>query len=147
MFDCKASNEDSHRLSLHRPQRSEPLMASSMHPEQISRKPSCSCGGGCPSCNAGRDGLKVSQPHDPAELEADRVAANVMSMPSSGSTRRSAISSPAPGGSINRKCTSCEDEDLPIRRKVLPTATVAAPSDSPVRDAVSDGGQPLGHET
>lgn len=45
-------------------------------PRGIQRKASCSCGGGCPKCQA-KD-LHVSQPNDVHELEADRVAEQVM---------------------------------------------------------------------
>ena len=42
------------------------------------RKSSCACGGGCPSCSESSGGLRVSQPHDAAEIEADRTAVRVM---------------------------------------------------------------------
>src|SRR5688572_20018292 len=45
------------------------------------RKSSCACGGGCPSCNSGSHGHRVSQPNDPAEIEADRMADRIMRMP------------------------------------------------------------------
>lgn len=47
----------------------------------IQRKASCACGGGCPVCQAKSNDLKVSQPNAPAEVEADRIADNVMQMP------------------------------------------------------------------
>src|ERR1700733_9715635 len=46
---------------------------SSFYQPVIYRKASCACGGGCPSCQEKSD-LKVSHPHDPAEIEADRIA-------------------------------------------------------------------------
>ena len=39
-------------------------------------KAGCSCGGGCPACTS----LSVAPAHDPAELEADRVADQAMRM-------------------------------------------------------------------
>jgi hypothetical protein len=45
------------------------------------RKASCPCGGGCPACPAKSSDLKVSQPNDPAEIEADQIADKVMRMP------------------------------------------------------------------
>jgi hypothetical protein len=42
------------------------------------RKASCACGGGCPSCNSNSGSLRVSQPDEPAEIEADRMADQVM---------------------------------------------------------------------
>ena len=50
----------------------------------IQRKASCACGGGCPACQSKNSGLKVSQPNDTAEIEADRIADQVMRMPVSG---------------------------------------------------------------
>ena len=44
----------------------------------IHRKASCACGGGCPACQAKLSDLKVSQPNDPAEIEADQIADRVM---------------------------------------------------------------------
>lgn len=46
----------------------------------LQRKASCSCGGGCPSCQSGGRGLKISQPNDAAEIEADAIADRVMRM-------------------------------------------------------------------
>lgn len=42
----------------------------------------CACGGSCPRCtsSAPASGLRVSQPGDPLEIEADRVADQVMRM-------------------------------------------------------------------
>lgn len=50
-------------------------------PDLIQRKASCSCGGGCPACQSRAGDLKLSQPNDPTEIEADRVAERVMQMP------------------------------------------------------------------
>ncbi len=47
----------------------------------VRRKASCACGGGCPACQAKSTDLKVSQPNDPAEIEADQIAERVMRMP------------------------------------------------------------------
>ncbi len=44
----------------------------------------CACGGGCPRCQAKSNGLRVSQPNDPAEKEADRIADAVMRMTKGG---------------------------------------------------------------
>ena len=46
----------------------------------IQRKASCACGGGCPRCNAASNDLNVSQPGDPAEIQADQIADKVMRM-------------------------------------------------------------------
>lgn len=47
----------------------------------IQRTASCPCGGGCPTCQAKSDHLTISQPDDPAEIEADQVADRIMRMP------------------------------------------------------------------
>ncbi len=41
----------------------------------------CACGGGCPRCQAAAPNLKISEPDDSYEQEADRVAEQVMRMP------------------------------------------------------------------
>lgn len=48
-------------------------------PMPINRKASCSCGGGCPKCQAKSLKLPVSRPNDDSEIEADRVAEQIMS--------------------------------------------------------------------
>jgi Domain of unknown function (DUF4157) len=53
----------------------------------IQRKASCACGGGCPACQAHAGDLKVSHPNDPAEIEADRIAGQVMRSASPGGVR------------------------------------------------------------
>ena len=67
----------------------------------IQRK--CACGGGCPSCEAETNNLKVqtklaiSSPGDASEREADSVADHVMRMPDPvGQTQRSASNGQAP---------------------------------------------------
>lgn len=47
----------------------------------LQRKAACACGGGCPRCQAKPGNLKISQLNDPAEIEADQIAAQVMRMP------------------------------------------------------------------
>jgi len=47
----------------------------------LQRKAACSCGGGCPACQTKNSDLKVSQPNDPVEIEADHIAEKVMRMP------------------------------------------------------------------
>ncbi len=78
----------------------------------IQRK--CACGGSpgptgeCAECRARRLGsLKVSQPGDAYEQEADRVADQVMRMPETGV---SAFAGPAGFQVVQRRCASCEDE-------------------------------------
>src|SRR3972149_5251182 len=56
----------------------------------------CACGGGCPRC-AGASlmpKLAISEPGDPLEVEADRVAEAVLAPLSAGTARRSLSSGP-----------------------------------------------------
>ncbi len=49
----------------------------------VQRKAGCACGGGCPRCNAVsfiQPKLKIGQPNDKYEQEAERVADEVMRM-------------------------------------------------------------------
>jgi hypothetical protein len=74
------------------------------------RKSACACGGGCPTCQMGQTGqigqadpegmaknneLKVSQPNDPAEIEADRIADKVMQASSAEAGYGAPVSLPA----------------------------------------------------
>lgn len=67
--------------------------------------------------------LKVSQPNDPYEIEADRVASQIMRMPAPD------ISSSDP--QIQRKCSSCdmEEDDLKISRKPESTGGIDVSND------------------
>lgn len=48
----------------------------------VQRKPLCPCGGGCPRCGGAIQAkVKIGQPNDVYEQEADRVADQVMRMP------------------------------------------------------------------
>ncbi len=64
----------------------------------VQRKPACACGGGCPRCleeglAAGvQTKLQISTPGDAFELEADRVADQVMRMPDPFSSSESSAS-------------------------------------------------------
>lgn len=91
-------------------------------PGTVQRKASCACGGGCPGCQAKSDDLKVSHPSDPAEVQADQIAAKVMGMavkesPTRGSyagvgrqtiqtKRPQSSATPAAAGSISDRITS-----------------------------------------
>jgi hypothetical protein len=102
---------------------------SAIDPQTISRQ--CACGGHCPACQAKSSDIKISQPNDSAEIEADRIADNVMRAPA-GKTMPAANS----GG------------ENTLRRKPL-SSNRDVPSQSPahVRDTLSDGGQPLDDRT
>ena len=62
--------------------------------------------------------LKIGAVDDPAEVEADRVADQVMRMPAPANDSAQ-ISTKANPSDINRKCTDCGDEDK-IQRKETP---------------------------
>ncbi|MGB7202815.1 MAG: DUF4157 domain-containing protein [Pyrinomonadaceae bacterium] len=113
----------------------------------IHRKASCPCGGGCPACQENSGHLKISQPNDPAEIEADQIADRVMRMSVSDAKPMSNVSNTS--STIHRKCNACENEEkMNVQRKPLSTTGVAA-SDSPdhVRSAISSGGQSLDSAT
>lgn len=77
----------------------------------IQRKPGCPCGGGCPSCKEEatiQTKLKIGEPNDKYEQEADRVAEQVMRMPD----RQVSGISKGPA-KIQRKCASCESGHEP----------------------------------
>ena len=71
----------------------------------IQRKPSCPCGGGCPKCKDAfliQPKLKISEPGDNYEQEADRLADEIMRMPDGEifNIRQSDTK-------IQRKCSTC----------------------------------------
>lgn len=104
----------------------------------LQRKASCACGGGCPSCNTG---LKVSNPNDAAEIEADRIADRVMRM---AGDQPLPVDRSSTSRGIQRKCSACEEDDL-INRKVGDFGDNAGGPglSSLVRDATGSGGRPL----
>lgn len=120
----------------------------------IQRKAVCSCGGGCPSCQAYSGSLKVSQPNDPAEIEADQIADRVMRMPVSDAKPKANLSNSS--DAIHRKCDACEEEEdevaeKPVMRKeAFASAAPAPPPDGTpptIRNVINSGGQPLDLET
>ena len=52
----------------------------------LQRASTCACGGSCPRCQSSVSGLKISEPNDPYEREADAVAHKVMRSTGVGST-------------------------------------------------------------
>ena len=68
-------------LSSRRP---NPLRFGATGVSLIQRKPGCACGGGCPRCKGDpgiQTKLRISEPGDEYEREADRVADQVLGMP------------------------------------------------------------------
>ncbi|MFN0140305.1 MAG: DUF4157 domain-containing protein [Pyrinomonadaceae bacterium] len=120
----------------------------------LQRKASCACGGGCPACQAKSNNLNISQPNDPAEIEADQIADRVMRMSVDDAKPKSNLSNSA--DAIQRKCDACDEEEddageRPIMRKeAFASASPAPPAaDTPpsIRNALSSGGRPLDFET
>ena len=109
----------------------------------LHRKASCSCGGGCPSCKSGAGHLKISQPNDAAEIEADAIADRVMRMPIG--REIPTIGQTAEPNSIHRKCSSCdEEEEQTIHRKPLAAgAGVSSHNPDHVNNVISSGGHAL----
>jgi len=86
--------------------------------------------------------LKVSQPDDPYEREADRVADQIIMM-SSPNVASSSVSQ------IHRKCSSCsmkEDEELKIHRKTQ-SSSVFEVSDETTNKINTSQGRPLDSST
>lgn len=110
----------------------------------LQRQSSCACGGGCPACLAKSGDLRISQPNDPAEIEADQVADRVMRMVDSDAASAARTSHPL--NAIHRQCDACEDEAQTIQRKsLLFGGGIPAQSPTHVQGVMSSGGQPLDH--
>jgi hypothetical protein len=103
----------------------------------------CACGGGCPRCqeNLGiQTNLKISEPGDVYEQEADRIADQVMRMPDPVGNaqnitrwegRQTAEDWFSPTGSIQRKCSGWATEENEAQAK-LP---VSKPNDPMEQEA------------
>lgn len=77
------------------------LVQARRRPGVLQRKPGCGCGGSCPKCRDDRlalqPKLRVSEPGDAYEQEADRVADQVMRMPEAGVVAMHGGGRPLPG--------------------------------------------------
>lgn len=123
-------------------------------------KASCPCGGGCPTCQA-KAKLNISQPNDPAEVEADQIADRVMRISVDGDAKRKNAKSQLSNSfessnKIQRKCSACQEEDedeqtATVRRKeaFASVAPTPPPNDAPpcIRNVMNSGGRPLDLET
>ena len=116
---------------------------------EIRRKSSCSCGGGCPSCQSSARSLKISQPNDAAEVEADQIANRVMQMSIEHAKPKSNLSNTP--NTVHRKCDACEDEEeeadetTVMRKEAFVSATPPPPADTPpsIKNVMNSGGEPL----
>lgn len=96
---------------------------------QASSQPaSCACGGSCPRCQAKTNSLNVSQPHDPAEVEADQVADRVMR-----------ISDTSNNGEISTLSTS----EPRILRRALNKQASHSDVGPEIKQVLQSSGQPL----
>ena len=114
---------------------------------KLLRKSACSCGGGCPSCQSSAGNLRVSQPHDTSEIEADRIADRVMRMPAPNlhDDEEMPAVSRSRSAEIHRKCdASAAEEEETIRRKpAAPRGPRTSDPVSHISEALSSGGSPL----
>ena len=88
----------------------------------IHRKASCACGGGCPVCQAKSSDLNVSQPNDPAEIEADRAADAFAAV-----------------GTPGTSCVACGAHDGEIMRKAREASGAPTAAASELRSAAGSG--------
>lgn len=91
--------------------------------------------------------LRIGQPGDEYEQEADRVAEQVMRIPEPVVSRRAAGSGPRQAPSIQRMCPKCEDEEEVVQAKVRP-GKVESPARTELQlPGLIGGGQPLPDST
>jgi hypothetical protein len=90
-------------------------------------------------------GLRINDVNDPAEREADRVAAAVMAAPAGDARPPAVVASPGPV--VQRKCAACEEEEgVHVQRKESsPTQPTSVPPI--VGQVLNSPGQPLDHNT
>jgi hypothetical protein len=126
----------------------------------IQRKAKCTCGGKCEKCKAEdrllhipniQTKLKISQPGDPLEKEADRVAEQIFS---TNHTNRKAGNKNKGKETIDRKCSKCEDhddtKDKPIQiRSNSNKQNIEFPSEinNEIKNVIRNGGKPLNTQT
>lgn len=107
----------------------EPVRRSQGLPLSLVQRSSCACGGSCPRCQAGASSsLRVSEPDDALEREADQVADKVMRSPSSPIEQSESEVRPA------------------VRRKPIGD-TDAAVAGTPVASGLQSPGKPLDTST
>lgn len=107
---------------------------------------SCSCGGGCPGCQKDSSDiqtkLRVSEPGDVHEQEADRVADEIMRMPEPQISRQG-FEEEEEEETIQRQVDGDEEEEVQLKgRTVASSDTVSTHEVSSVGQP-ADGGAPL----
>lgn len=105
----------------------------------------CSCGGGCPRCKKSpiQAKLKISEPGDKYEQEADRIADEVMRMPEPG-LQRHGTKSPAEHLLLQRACSACSREVKPEDTEAISIMTKGLDGGS--CDSVPDDESMMGQE-
>jgi len=110
------------------------LQKTKAHKEQISRKENVPSFGN----RINMSSLKISDPNDSHEAEADRVADKVMMMPSSGKQKVNMKQDIQPGMSVNEADTNFQmqleegeqTDDLRMTPEIRKTGVAGAPEDS-----------------
>ena len=111
----------------------------------IQRKSICSCDGGCPSCKSEikdttmlniQPKLKVSQPNDPLEREADRVAEQILAISDNEENK------------ISKTCNSCNNKGnhkIQISRKNNTNRNLEVSNSvvSEIKNIIGSSGKPL----
>ena len=96
--------------------------------------------------------LRIGQPGDIYEQEADRVAEQVMSMPEPQVSKETGVSNPARNNSIQRKCPGCnkgtkigkeEDEEKLQKKEATGSTPDVVPELESSINAIRGGGRPL----
>jgi hypothetical protein len=137
----------------------------------LQRKPSCACGGGCPRCQEAallQTKLKISEPGDHYEQEADLIADRVMQMPEPSIQREMEPEEDEEEGMVQKEIANQitpsvqrqalpemeEEEEGAIQPKAIdnratPSAPTQESSEVPptVHEVLRSPGQPLDPET
>ncbi len=113
---------------------------------KINRKASCPCGGGCSTCQSSFNDLKISQPNDAAEIEADQIADKVMRMSADVPVKVNTNISVT--DKLHAKCDSCEEEketETVFRKESFAAAMEPPPEEisSTVKRTLNYGGKSL----
>lgn len=107
----------------------------------------CACGGGCPRCleSSLQTKLKISEPSDKYEQEADRIAEYVVRIPASQIEQPSkeVLDIQPNNSTLKRKCSKCMEEEKPILRKAENHASIVKNAPPIIDEVVNSGGQSL----
>ena len=114
---------------------------------QISRKMTCPCDGGCPRCAPVQTKLRIGEPDDEYEKEADRVAEQVMRIPDP-------VLQPKQNCPLGKDASCKEDEEKELKNKTLmkKEAQAHVPFQNPdvppaIHEVLQSSGHPLDTNT